>query len=437
MRARVVLVLDAGLMTLNLRNWNVQAFAYMFTCGWAQRSWCLQEDVLAGWIAFQFKSAILIMERGLPGDMPIHIEQTNPILRLPRHWIRTIRDAVRWLRQTDLMQLDCWYYATVSNSVYWIDQEDAQSSGTRAYSRSWRRQHLGRRSPLRSGFTLDSLWLRLRHVDPEKEHDALIFETAYNALAYRSTSKTDDLIFLFATILNLDTRPFLEVSDADRMAMIYTTFVALPFELFLVNDAKPGCKLSAKEIQSAVDSSVEWTNDNKRPRCQSWLNLINGLPDLIQGEILSRDSFIYRPKHDPSSYHFRILPTEYHIVRIEQSLNEHRQLIHLGGQSFELDRCFPVQKNQQLQASPTLPIFLILRKDDPLPDVMPGVRFTQTDEGPDKMGAHEVVWTCRVHLKQTSETFGRPSLSLVEKSDFSKFYLKHGKDMNMHQAGKG
>lgn len=84
-RAFAVLVLDSGLISIREPNWDTKLQAQIMTCGWATRSWCYQEAVLADRCAFRLADRILLLDRSLDFSaawLLLHSNKFSNLIRL-------------------------------------------------------------------------------------------------------------------------------------------------------------------------------------------------------------------------------------------------------------------------------------------------------------------------------------------------------------------
>ena len=181
-RAKNVLVLDAELQNISLHEISLeQACAHVLSSSWMTRCWTLQEACLSGNWVVQFKDGIM--------DPYVARERALAIRR------KALKESA-WNDEVELIQ----------ESIAWYDK----MPGLRRVSVFDRSQ--------------------LNEIDN--------FINTWNQLLERSTSKAEDLHFIFANMLDLPAGEIIKLQHDQRMKAILSTQATLPLSLLYARGPK-------------------------------------------------------------------------------------------------------------------------------------------------------------------------------------------------------
>lgn len=203
-----VLILDSGLMTLHSTKLSSGLIAHIICSVWMQRSWTLQEGVLAERCVFQFANKAMILSRRIARrGREYSLTWTNELEKGPGDWNSATRVKVPRLNA-------CSTQGTATTDTGQV--------------------------------FLDSLIQKIICFHPKTEPgmhkeitlDAARFASVWNALAGRSTTMIEDLYLIVANVLNIQTEPLGKLSTAEeKLQHIIFSFPTLPVSL-LFNSGK-------------------------------------------------------------------------------------------------------------------------------------------------------------------------------------------------------
>ena len=193
--AHCVLVLDRELMALADVSVAGQHFMHILCSTWMHRSWTLQEGLLNQRYIFQFLDKALVVEQALLGE---HEPSAYKM------W----KEKDRQVHKERICDANIWRNG------------DSRALIRRDLSRYFLKEFLSLNK------TSD---YKVRRPEADQ------FISIWNAMATRSTSKSEDLYLIFANLLNLRTEDFSKQSTSqEKFQRILFSFASLPTSLLFI-----------------------------------------------------------------------------------------------------------------------------------------------------------------------------------------------------------
>lgn len=231
-RARAVLVLDSGLMSMARPIWGNALLAQLMSSVWATRSWCFQESALASCLVFQFQDRMLLVRRD---RLTIHPKERSMWIRGFSKERTPALKEIQWLLPSTAIRSSLFQTRSAGSSVSQrIDRGPERSTLERVPSRKFGKvvdpaflQHFLNQSILaRAPWSHDSM---------SADH----FTNTWNLLVGRYTTKEDDAPLIWATLLDLQIDPLLAVRDTRiRTFWIVFSFGSLPVSLLFSESSR-------------------------------------------------------------------------------------------------------------------------------------------------------------------------------------------------------
>jgi hypothetical protein len=320
--ASSVLILDSGLMTLNCRRLTSGLLAHMICSVWMQRSWTLQEGILAERCVFQFSNKAVMLSRGIAS----HGRDYSLA------WTADLEDgSAREIGgRVEVPRLE-------------------EGSGQNGNSLG-----LGK-------IFLDSLVQKIISFHPKVEHgmrkdvtlNAARFASIWNALAGRSTTMTGDLYLILANVLNIQTAPLGKLSTTqEKLQHIIFSFPTLPVSLLFNTGEKHADNQNRfngwlpAELSRDILSSQPTMSFHGSHNVLEFSDLGNGFETyLISSVALLRQSFVVDTESDRPLLNVQVISTSFADREMPNELAciiiEHTKL---GSETLTRGACFLISK---------------------------------------------------------------------------------------------